>query len=226
MANTKPWELHSALQCSRQTVNKKSSKTTFNHTLTFLKLPQTTDHPPITQVMAVKLHTDLTTKTPNTSDPLYQQQPSTQHSLPWITCPSPKGPLTPSISATVARHSFKLRVDVLFGLPEHFQQVWYLLGIGSSEEGVGRSVLITPGRPSDTVHVVLRRVRVVVVDDKHDVVHVWIFTWKFRRTSQGGNLGGKKTYTTLGFPNFKIFLSFLLVQHKKPMLAGKIVPVF
>lgn len=68
-------------------------------------------------------------------------------------------------------------IDGLPGLLQNSDQVPGLAQVTRGEEGVGRALVGAAGRTADPVHVVLRRVGVVIVDDKLDILHVFGGKW-------------------------------------------------
>lgn len=64
-------------------------------------------------------------------------------------------------------------------------QVPGLAQVTRGEEGVGRALVGAAGRTADPVHVVLRRVGVVIVDDKLDILHVFGGKWFWEEGEDG-----------------------------------------
>ena len=79
--------------------------------------------------------------------------------------------LTPA-SASGVDQLQQLGVDGLPGLLQDPDQVPGLPQVPRGEEGVGRALVGAARRAPDAVDVVLRGVRIVVVDDELDVLHV------------------------------------------------------
>lgn len=73
---------------------------------------------------------------------------------------------------TSVPHLEQLGVDGLVGLAEHSDQVAGLFHVVGGEEGVGRARFLTAGRASNAVDIVLRGVRVVIIDDKFHILHI------------------------------------------------------
>lgn len=82
--------------------------------------------------------------------------------------------LTASTATTGVDQLQQLRVDGLSGLLQDPDQVPGLPQVPRREEGVGGALVGAAGRTANAVHVVLRRVGIVVVDDKLDVFHIFI----------------------------------------------------
>lgn len=78
-----------------------------------------------------------------------------------------------ALTSSVFRHLEELGVDGLVGLAEDRDQVVGLPHIVGRKERVGRARLLTAGRSADAVDVVLGRVRVVIIDDKFHILHIW-----------------------------------------------------
>lgn len=90
-----------------------------------------------------------------------------------------KGKKKPTVAAAAegaasgqVGHLVQLGVDRLVGLLKHGYQLLGLLHVVGREESVRRASLVRACRPADAVDVVLGAVRIIVVDDKPDVVHV------------------------------------------------------
>lgn len=66
----------------------------------------------------------------------------------------------------------QLGVDCLVGLAEHGDQVAHLFSIVGGEEGIGGTRVGTAGCPPNTVDIVLRGVRVVIIDDKFHIFNI------------------------------------------------------
>lgn len=83
--------------------------------------------------------------------------------------------LTTSAAAAVGVDQLKqFRVDGLSGLLQDPDQVPGLPQVPRREEGVGGALVVAAGRAANAVDVVLRRVGIVVVDDKLDIFHIFI----------------------------------------------------
>lgn len=65
-------------------------------------------------------------------------------------------------------------VRYLVGFLKHRNQVSCLLVIAGREEGIGCAGRVRTAGTSDTMDVILRRVRIIKVDDVFDTVHICI----------------------------------------------------
>lgn len=85
---------------------------------------------------------------------------------------------SPAISSVAAHgalhahHLVKLRRNVLSRLFQHLDKFPRALGVRICEECVGSALLITTAGSADSVHIVLRTLRIVVIDDEFDVINI------------------------------------------------------
>lgn len=78
-----------------------------------------------------------------------------------------------SASATSGVNQLQqLGIDGLPGLLQHPDQLAGLAEVPWREEGVGSAFIVAAGRTTNAVDVVLRRIGIVVIDDKLDILHV------------------------------------------------------
>lgn len=99
-----------------------------------------------------------------------------------VTPPAPRIPIptvilvaTSSPSSTTSSvlcHLDQLGVNGLVGLTEHRDQVTGLFHVVWGEEGVGRARFLTSGCASNAVDIIFGGVRVVIIDDKFDILHI------------------------------------------------------
>lgn len=99
-----------------------------------------------------------------------------------ITPPTPRIPIPavilvatsspPSTTSSVLCHLDQLGVNGLVGLAEHRDQVTGLFHVVGGEEGVSRARFLTSGCASNAVDIILGGVRVVIIDDKFDILHI------------------------------------------------------
>lgn len=82
-------------------------------------------------------------------------------------CISPIG-----FTSSVPRHLDEFGVDGLIGLAKDRDEVSCLLHVARSEEGVGRSSLLTTRRAPNAVNIIFRVVGVVIVDNELHVFHI------------------------------------------------------
>ena len=85
----------------------------------------------------------------------------------------PAAPLTTTRSVRSIWHTQQLRVNVLFGLLQNFDQIASLLFVLVSEKSVGDSFVVTTSSSSNTMYVVLTAVRVIEIDDVLDIFDIW-----------------------------------------------------
>lgn len=82
--------------------------------------------------------------------------------------------LTPSAaSASVVHQLHELWVDGLVGLLQHFDQLSGLFEIPRSEEGICSALVGATSCSANPMHIILRAVWIVIVDDKLDIFHIF-----------------------------------------------------
>lgn len=81
-------------------------------------------------------------------------------------------PTTSGTTSSVLGHLQQFGVDGLIGLPEDRDKVVGLFHVVRCKEGVGRASFLTAGRTPDSVDIILRGVRVVIIDDKFHILHI------------------------------------------------------
>lgn len=77
-----------------------------------------------------------------------------------------------SSSSSAVNQLQQFGIDGLPGLLQHPDQLSGLPEVSRREEGISRAFVGAAGRAADTVDVVLGRVRIVIVDDKLDILHI------------------------------------------------------
>lgn len=77
-----------------------------------------------------------------------------------------------NFTSSVLCHLDKLGVNGLVGLAQHRDQVTGLFHVVGGEESVGSARFLTSGCASNAVDIVLRGVRVVIIDDKFHILHI------------------------------------------------------
>ncbi len=71
------------------------------------------------------------------------------------------------------RHFVELRINILAGLFHYFDQIFGVFGVSVREEGVGNSFFVTLTSTPYSVHVILRTLRVVEIDDTFYIVNIY-----------------------------------------------------
>lgn len=92
--------------------------------------------------------------------------------------------LTASSSSPAGVHELtQFGVDGLPGLFQHPHKVSSLPQVPRREECVSSTFVSTAGRASNTVHVILRGVGIVIVDDKLDIFNIlWVKNNRYYNT--------------------------------------------
>lgn len=75
-------------------------------------------------------------------------------------------------TSSVLCHLEQFGVDGLIGLAQDRDQVVGLFHVVGCKEGVGCARFLTAGRAANSVDIVLRGVRVVIIDDKFHILHI------------------------------------------------------
>lgn len=83
--------------------------------------------------------------------------------------------LTAASSAAWVHKLKQFRIDGLACLLQHSDEVSCLSQVSWGEEGVGRALVGTAGCAPNTMDIILRGARIVIVDDELDILHIfWI----------------------------------------------------
>lgn len=75
-------------------------------------------------------------------------------------------------TSSVLCHLEQFGVDGLVSFTQDRDQVTSLFHVVGSKEGVGCARFLTAGRAADSVDIILRGVRVVIIDDKFHILHI------------------------------------------------------